>query len=145
MLRHFQESEFQGFWRKMDLDLLKKIDEFRDHWGFPIRVSPAPGAVGRKTGTGFHNHLKHGSVQAIDLFPSRFETPDDWRRAVDIATVIGFTGIGIYPKWRPQPGIHLDIGKRPGREPGNPATWSAFPTGPGGKQEYFALERAYEN
>lgn len=142
-MKYFTENEFRGWYDKIDPDLLKMIDDFREKWGASVTVSPAPGAIGRTNGNGFHNYIKHGSIKAIDLFPKGMDGPDDYRRAVECATEAGALGIGVYPDWRPTPGVHLDIGVRPGRAVGNPATWSAFKIN--GEQEYFGLERAYED
>jgi len=56
-----------------------------------------------------------------------------------IAKKVGFSGIGIYPDWKPYLGMHLDV--RADRSADNPATWSGIRTSSG--QKYFGIERAF--
>ena len=143
MANYFHEDEFQGWYDRLDPKLLPKLNAFRERWGAPVLISQARGAVGRKLGVNSnsqHNYDKWGMVRAVDIMPKGENTAANRRRAFEIAKEVGFTGIGIYPKWNPQWGIHVDV--RVDKEPGNPATWSAFPSGPGGKQEYFGVDKA---
>ncbi len=139
-LKHFSASEFGLFWPLISNRLLVKLDDFREGWGAPVQVSPAAGAIGRRVeegGTGFlsqHNILNWGEVRAIDVMPQGMITVADRRRAADLAELVGFTGIGIYPDWKPRPGLHLDV------RDGSKASWSAFKVD--GQQQYFALSRA---
>lgn len=137
-MKHFKPEEFGEYWGLMDDDLLIVIDKFRTLWGRPVRVSPAKGAIGRTTGSSFHNYVLHGKVKAIDLMPSVMYNVSDRRHAFDCAEVAGATGIGLYPHWRPYQGIHIDIGERPGRGVGNPARWAGILRE--GKQVYVAIE-----
>lgn len=142
-LRHFKRHEFRGYDNLMDPALLVVIDEFREQWGAPVRISNSAHAIGRTYGNGFHNYVKHGSVKAIDLIPEGMETKEDFERAVKIAQRIGAKGIGLYPKWHQGPGIHLDVGIKDGVD--RIRTWSALPTGPDGKQEYYGINEAYNH
>ena len=124
-LRYFNESEFGGWFDKMSPELLKKLDEFRHQWGFPVQVSPHHDAVGREhpTSTSQHNIMKWGEVRAIDIFPKNstgayINTVAERKRAYDIARSVGFTGIGLYTDTVPGHMVHLDVRK------GNLAKWS---------------------
>lgn len=143
-MKYFQESEFQGWFDKMDPFLLFGIDYFREYWGAPVSVSPVDGAVGRHLGT--HNRSGHnidvwGKVMAIDLFPQGMKTGQDFKRAFDCAVKAGLLGFGVYPDWKPSPGVHLDMVPRAGRGVGNPGRWSAFKID--GKQTYFPIDKAF--
>lgn len=139
-LEFFVEAEFGDDWERMDPELLIMADEFRRRWGAACTIKD----LGRTYGKGFHNYVLHRLVKAIDLRPAGMDTPADMRRAYDIALDIGFTGIGLYPEWASGPGIHLDIGVRPGKGRGNPARWSAR-YDDDGKQIYLGIEEAYRS
>ncbi|MBC6411902.1 MAG: hypothetical protein GDA39_02870 [Hyphomonadaceae bacterium] len=98
------------------------------------------GAIGRTTGRGFHNYIKHGSIKAIDLMPEGLSA-GKYVKAYESAKQAGARGIGLYPQWEPQPGIHIDIGDR-GRGPDHVATWSAFWID--GRQQYFSIRQAFK-
>jgi len=144
--KYYLESEFRGWYYDIDIALLYLIDKFREEWGAPVLISPASGSIGRRVSdptkpgwTSQHNIVNHGKVKAIDLMPTGMDTPADRERAYEIARQVGFTGIGIYPDWRPRAGIHVDI--RADKLPGDPAKWSAFDVD--GKQEYFGVIDAF--
>ena len=142
-IRYFTPNEFLGFWALMDKSLLALLDEFRHRWGAPVRISPAQGAVGRTYGSGFHNYRKHGSVKAVDVFPEGLRTKEDYDRAREILVAvkgdlgIPDIGIGLYPDWKPAPGLHIDVGDR-GKDDGI-GEWSGLATGPNGEQQYFSI------
>jgi uncharacterized protein YcbK (DUF882 family) len=138
-LRYFTVKEFRGQLDLIDPKLLEVIDEFRHLWGTTVYVSNSPAAIGRTYGVGFHNYVKHGSVKAIDLIPAGMKTTADFARAKDLALQAGARGVGLYPKWNQGPGIHIDVGQR---THGGIGLWSAYPTGPGGKQEYVGIDVA---
>lgn len=103
----------------------------------------APGAVGRrapKTEKSLHNVNLWGKVKAVDILPTGMVTKEDFKKAFEIAKEVGFTGIGVYPDWVPQPGLHVD--NRPGVAKGKPAKWSAFRIN--GQQVYFHIDKAFE-
>lgn len=140
--KYFKETEFQGWYDLLDKNLLPMLDAFREKWGKPVRISPAPGAVGRrasKTEKSLHNVNLWGKVRAVDILPTGMKTKEDFKKAFDIAKEVGFTGIGVYPDWVPQPGLHVD--NRPGIAKGNPAKWSAFRIN--GQQVYFPVDKAF--
>ncbi|MDP2505646.1 hypothetical protein [Oceanobacter sp. 3_MG-2023] len=121
-LNYFNESEFYGFYPLLSNDLLFKLDEFRNRWGAPVRVSPATGAIVRFNGTGDesqHNVDMWGESRAIDVFPEGMEAAEDRARAYQIAKDVGFTGIGIYTDTKPGNMIHVDV-----RKGTHVATWS---------------------
>lgn len=156
-LRHFTASEFGPYWSLLSIDLLKKLDEFRDRLGYPVQISPAPGAIGRpiigaedeaaESGAekSYHNYLVHGEIMALDLMPlpPGGATPEERTRWVNIAKAVGFTGIGLYPDWLPRPGIHLDIRPVSALRAGQTAaTWAGVRDGDG-KQIYTSITAGY--
>lgn len=140
-MRYFKEEEFRGEFDKMDPHLLEVLDNFRHYWQRPVLISPADGAIGRTTSRSFHNWKRHGSIKAIDIMPIGLDNAFEAQRAYRHAVQVGALGIGIYPDWKPRPGMHLDVGKRAGRFHGNPAKWSAFRIN--GVQRYFGVEKAF--
>lgn len=132
---YFKEHEFRGQYHLLDDELKRVMDKYRHLWGDIVEVSNSPHAIGRDYGKGYHNHVLHGKIKAIDLIPKGM-TPDRFRTAYEIGLTAGAGGIGIYPKWNQGPGIHLDVGPR-GR------SWSAYPDGPNGTQKYYGIERAF--
>jgi hypothetical protein len=108
-LKYFDRSEFGLWWPLMSVDVLTKLDAFREAWGAPVMVSPAIGGLGREDNSGsMHNVLKWGEVRAIDVFPRGMDTLADRRRAYQIAKNVGFTGIGLYTDTKPSNMLHLD-------------------------------------
>lgn len=135
-LRYFTASEFGPYWPLMNAELLQLIDAFRHELGYPVAISPVPGAIGRpvigadqvnqeeKNSGSWHNWFTHGQVYAIDLMPMPpgGATAAERQRWRDVARRLGARGIGIYPDWKPRPGIHLDM--RTDRTADNPAEWA---------------------
>lgn len=142
-MKYFSPYEFQGFYSLLDPALKEMLDNFREEWGAPVTISPAPGAVGRTTGRGFHNYKKHGSIKAVDIMPAGFDSPEDFRRGFETAILAGARGIGIYPDWKPQPGMHIDVGQRAGRSDTYVAKWSAFRVGV--SQKYYSIYKAFRS
>lgn len=128
---YFRPSEFGEWWALMDQDLLSKLDDFRQAWGYPVLISPVAGALGRHNGpdgNSMHNVDKWEKVRAVDVFPQvpdgkgkfrAMRRDDDRMRAYDIAKAVGFTGIGIYADTMPGNMVHLD-----NRDGTHVATWS---------------------
>jgi len=142
-MKYFRAKEFGGHYKRLDPELKKMLDKFRELWGSPVTISPHPDAIARTTGNGFHNYKKHGSVKAVDIMPSNFVTTEDFRRGYETAMAAGATGIGIYPDWKPQAGMHIDVGQRKYRPAGYIAKWSAFKVA--GRQKYFGISRAFKD
>lgn len=140
-MKYFKPSEFQGFFPRLHPDLVLYLDLFREAWGAPVSVSPAVGAVGRTTGSGYHNYVLHGCVMAVDVMPD-FSDGRTLKEAYYCAKGLEkFSGIGAYPDWKPRPGLHLDV--RPDRSPLNPATWAGVKNDKG-KQVYVGVLEAFE-
>lgn len=154
-LRHFSPREFGEWWPQMSVRLLVLLDVFRGHWGRSVMISASPLALGRHGGdsTSQHNVDRWGVVRAADIMPDGLHGSDSMAHAVHVANQVGMTGIGIYPHWRPRPGIHVDV--RRDRQPGNPSLWSALRVDRAtpeqlargsvhGDQVYLALADGYE-
>lgn len=140
--QYFTADEFHGDYDKVNKRLLVLLDVFRFQWGDVVKISPAPGAVARKLGptaNSDHNVDKWGEVRAVDVLPAGMLTPKKMREAFELARSIGFTAIGVYPDWKPQPGLHLAV--REGLRMGSPATWAGVRQG--GVQVYVGVERAF--
>jgi hypothetical protein len=146
-LDYFTAEEFGAYWPLMDVTLLQRLDKFRALLGYPVDISPAVGAIGRPViGEGenpesgasrsYHNYVIHGAVKAVDVMPRPpgGATVEERKRWVWAAKEAGFTGIGLYPEWRPRAGLHLDVRPSP---TGVATTWSGFRT-PDGGQTYDA-------
>lgn len=140
-LKYFKPYEFGVWFPLIDEDTLTKLDQFRDRIGFPVSVSPAPGAVGRISSE-TSQHFPAPFVKAVDVFPQwpQGGTPQELKRGYEVARDVGFTGIGVYPDTSPRPMMHVDT--RDDREPGQPATWARFKTADGGYQDE-AITRAF--
>ncbi|MAB53548.1 hypothetical protein [Marinobacter sp.] len=123
-MKYFKPDEFGGDFDLLSHDLKYKLDQFREAWGEPVMVSPAPGAVARRLGydsKSQHNIDRWGECRAVDVMPFEMNTVADRVRAFNLSVQVGFTGIGIAPVWQPRPGMHLDV--RKDRTPGKPAKW----------------------
>lgn len=143
-LHHFTPAEFvreEDWWPLMSPRLLVLLDVFRYRWGDTVRISPHRRALGRRLGMesfSDHNVDQWGEVRGVDVLPRNFRTRTDARTAVELATRLGFTSIGVYPHWLPSPGLHLGV--RADRNMGAPATWGALNVD--GKQTYTTLAEA---
>ena len=137
-LKHFKPREFGIWWPLMNPDLLEKLDRFRSILGKPVRISPAIGALGRPQSP-TSQHFPDPLVGAVDVMIGDDVTFEEAYRAARNA---GFTGIGLYPDWKPMKGLHLD--NRPDRTPANPATWSGYDDWTG-KQVYAGIDYALNN
>lgn len=155
-LYYFTKAEFErngrNWMRYMDKRLLVLLDTFRHQWERPVFISPHELAIGRP---GWPNpNSDHfwsepdGVVRAVDVIPTGMDSRLAAEYAIRIAEDVGFTSLGLYPHWRPSPGLHL--GTRVSNWPGKPATWGATRLGPDGKpdptakQVYCSLEKAME-
>lgn len=146
-LRHFAPSEFGVWWPFVDDRLLFQLDIYRETLaeivpGVRVKVSGADGAIGRLTGSVESQHYAgDGVVRAVDVMPYVIEgdekralTRMEMAAAVDLARTM-FSGVGLYPEWKPFPGLHLDV--RPDRRPGDPATWARVDVD--GVQQYVSM------
>lgn len=139
--RFFSRMEFGEWAADMDIALLVLLDAFRARWGQPVYISKAPGAIGRRAGTNSqHDLTTWGTVRAVDVHPSGILVADDLRKAQRLAIETGFTGVGVYPHWKPRPGLHVDV--RRGHNPGQPALWGGIRRTPESQQEYVSADEA---
>jgi len=151
-LKHFSSTEFAPWWPMMNRQLVQTLDDLRGRWGYPILISPALGSLGRTLGPGNesqHNVTMWGEVRGADVMPKTLGADGKLRGLIhgsereiffNLAADMGFTGIGVYPAWKPYPGFHLDVRKN--RVVGDPARWAGVP-GDGGKQAYVDVNRAF--
>lgn len=102
-LKHFQASEFSDPDR-MNHDLLYRLDALREYLNTEIFISSS-------TGGDHVSNSQHYLGNAVDvLFPK-------WQGSLMSLFLIierfGFSGIGIYPKWKINSktigGFHLDV------------------------------------
>jgi len=106
-IKFFKPTEAWGDVSKISFALVRELDSFRAYIDIPIQIT---------CGTqGTHvEDSQHYLGLAVDVvFPSI-----DKKDLFDIylaASRFGFKGIGVYPFWRPQGGLHLDIRDTPMR------------------------------
>lgn len=142
-LEFFKPSEFGIWWPFMDQALLIGLDQLRRVWGYPIIISPALGALGREDGNPASQHfLKNGVVRASDIMPTKDGKALDKRQLREFYKLARslnvFSGLGVYPDWRPYAGLHLDT--RTNRTPENPALWGGYRDNQG-KQKLTGIEQ----
>ena len=147
--RWFSRGEFGAWADMMHPALVFALDVLRDTLGAPVAISPAAGSLGRWGGTSksLHDVDVHGRVYAADvLLP--LTCGIDW--GLDAARDLRlFSGIGVYPFWKPRAGLHLDVRHLSPRNPSKgatplkPATWGGVP-GAGGRQEYISAAAALD-
>lgn len=147
MPRFFAPHEFGAWLNRIHPALLFALDVLRDTLNAPVVISPAAGALGRRLGgsSSLHNVDVFGMVYAADvLLPLEWGGGEGFEAARDLRL---FSGIGVYPFWKPRPGLHLDVrhlsamNPTKGATPLTPATWGAVP-GAGGRQEYVSAAAA---
>lgn len=128
-MNYFSMSEFREWYDLMSPRLLTMLDVFRHLIDQPIHISDHPNALGRRLGMSkqsSHNVDVWGQCLAVDCFIEGVTTQDDARQVVQLAKRIGFTGIGVYPDWRNNEGIHqvgFHFDVRPTKKMGNPSQW----------------------
>lgn len=137
---HEEGAETECWFDAMDPRLLVLLDAFRSHINQPVEISPAPGALGRRRGDAStqHNVDRWGQVRAADLMLGWLTSRKAVVESVETLSRIGITGIGIYPHWSPQPGIHVDT--RRDRKPNAPALWGGVKVRDG--QKYVSYREA---
>lgn len=141
-LEFFSPLEFNIWYPAMDNKLLLGLDELRRRWGHPIMISSALGALGRKEGNEKSWHFpRNGIVHAADIMPTKDGkglTPKELTQFYNLVRSMNwFSGVGVYPDWKPYPGLHLDT--RTDRMADNPAKWAGVQTASG--QKYVAIEQ----
>jgi len=145
-LRYFIEEEFRGWYEQINPILLKLLDIYRMHLHKRIIISPAEGAIGRNDNSeSQHNINKWGKVNAIDIMPVNENgvglSIPQLKQAFILARSLGFTGIGVYPDWKPYPGLHLDV--REDKVIGKPAAWAGI--NKNNKQIYVTINEIFKN
>lgn len=145
--RWFSAREFGTWVNSIHPALLFALDVLRDTLNAPVVISPAPGALGRRLGgsSSLHNVDVFGMVYAADvLLPLSWGVAGGFDAARNVRL---FSGIGVYPFWKPRPGLHVDVrhlsamNPSKGATPLTPATWGAV-LGAGGRQEYVSAAAA---
>lgn len=140
VMNNFNPADFQGWFDQISPDMLSKLEQFGDLMGVGnVIISPAAGAVGRNLGqvsTSQHNVDFWGEVRAIDVMILSGTLQDAYLKAIEA----GFSGIGVYPDWKPYPGLHLDV--RDNNLAGTPATWAGV-RNVAGEQVYTGVDRAW--
>ena len=129
--KYFKASEFRAWWHWMHPGLLAALDYARAALDAPLQISPASGALGRhlQREKSLHNVDRYGYCMAADVLVPPGMALDKAFRIVHWAGV--FSGIGVYPHWKPRPGLHLDVrhlsplNPTPEARPAAPAGWSA--------------------
>jgi len=132
-LEFFTASEFGVWYPLMNNEFLFMLDDFRREVGEPVYISPALGSLGRPDSLS-SQHFPNPEIRAADLMSKA-----PLEKLYAAALKVGFTGIGLYPDWQPDHGIHVD--NRTDRQPHAPATWSAFKN-LAGNQEYTGIQKA---
>ena len=121
MAKYFKPEEFkckcgecQDDGTNMSPQFVQKLDELREHCGFPVVISSGyrcPEYNNKISKTGLNG--PHTTGKAVDILVSGRKA----RKLVGIAIALGFTGIGVSQKGRHEKRfIHLDTietGTRP--------------------------------
>lgn len=145
--RFFWPHEFGAWLNRIHPALLFALDVLRDTLNAPVVISPAAGSLGRRLGgsKSLHNTDVFGMVYAADvLLPMAWGVGEGFDAARNLRL---FSGIGVYPFWKPRPGLHLDVrhlsavNPSKGATPLRPATWGAVP-GARARQEYVSAAAA---
>jgi len=99
-IRYFSPEENWGDPYRMSLYLVKQLDELRDFIGYPIYI--LYGSQGKHSKKSYHYT---DPCKAVDCYCKDLSLLDFYFAAERF----NFGGIGIYPYWKPYPGLHLDI------------------------------------
>ena len=147
--RWFARDEFGEWADMMHPGLLFALDVLRDKLGAAVVISSARGSLGRRLAgsSSLHNVDVFGMVYAADvLLPLSWGVAESFDAARHVRL---FSGIGVYPFWKPRAGLHLDVRHLSPRNPSKgatplkPATWGGVP-GAGGLQEYISAAAALD-
>ena len=93
------EGDNFGDWTKINAWLMYMTQAYRTFLGVPIYVICGFQDGGHTTGS------QHYIGRALDI---HFKGRIPLMAAYLAAERFGFTGIGIYPHWKPYPGMHID-------------------------------------
>jgi len=105
-IKYFKPTENWGDHLKMEYDLIAKLDAWREIIGIPVIVNCAYATSGHSK-----NSL-HYQGRAVDGYIKGVADP---REVYKLCLKANLNGIGIYPKWQPSPGFHLDNREKPMR------------------------------
>lgn len=100
-LKNIKITDFGFSLPFMSFGVLDRLGTFEENLNHPIIISPASGTLFRPGDEG-----DHGSGNAIDIM---LPQGPDLKTAFDCAVASGFNAVGIYPHWKPYPGMHLGI------------------------------------
>ncbi len=154
-LKNFYPSEFGIWWPFMDNELLTKLDMFRDQLKDKVIISPATGSIGRlKAAISDSQHILSPDlkIRAVDvMLPKNLlgvnysRGGTELKKVFDLALSIGFRGVGVYSKWKPYAGLHLDTRPKPTHKYGNflVDTWSGVYNELTGQNDYGAVNAAF--
>lgn len=100
-LKHFHPGEKWGNPSQMQFSLLSRLDRARAHIGHPFIITSGNQGVHSK------NSL-HYTGRAVDFVVMR---PKDVTLCDVLLSLLrfDFTGVGIYPHWKPSGGFHLEF------------------------------------
>lgn len=101
---YFRETEFQKVGcssQQMSLDLLSKLDKFREIYGSPITISSAYRSVAHEKSKGRTGSSSHCKGLAVDVYCIGDQTRYEMLKS---ALLAGFCRIGVGSTF-----LHLDI------------------------------------
>jgi len=101
-IRNFESREWRKDWHKVDLRLVRLVDEWtsfaKTKFATSCIINVAWDDDGHQSGSW------HFTGMAVDCFLVGVPLIHQWQ----LAERFPFTGIGLYPFWK-NPGLHLDI------------------------------------
>ncbi len=134
----FSASEFHNQLHLLDVRVIHMLVRLRGKIG-RIRISPAPGAVARASGskTTMHYAEPESGIlsEAIDIMPIDVDLETAYQAAMQDPAI---GAVGVYPDWLPLPGLHVDLRPRIGSRI---AQWSGLKVD--GKQVYRSVQEAF--
>lgn len=105
----FDDPSFPGSGENIDGILLLLLDKMRHESGWPIIPHWQVGGCVDVEGTHGHSensqHLFKNGARAVDF---HFDTDKSLKDQLIVVGRYRFDGIGVYPKWKPAGGFHVD-------------------------------------
>lgn len=115
-IKFFERAEFQDpkygpeSGDEIDFRLVYMLDRLRGETGWPIIVHWRVGGAVDLDGSHGHSqnsyHLGKRGCKAVDF---HFSTDAPLRLQYYQISLVGFSGIGFYPEWKPTVGFHVDL------------------------------------